>query len=851
VVRQVCPILLSTYPIWILYDWWVQPQWFVPFALLRSFGFVGALASLAWGWRAERSQSGLGLWLWTMAAPVGAMLALVDGEVLVDYTVGFTLFVIGSGVLGTWTTRRGLIVQGGLAALAAFPLLLRPVPAGARDWAMSIGYLATVLLLARLIAQARYQAAHREFLARTWLEAEKQETERLRAEAVADRAKIERAHATLRLRDEQKTHFFQNISHELRTPLTLILAPLEEVLARRADPDLEIAARNGRRMLRLVNQLLEFQRLSVGRRVFHRQAIDGAAFLDAARELVGHTAAVRGIELSVDVAEGVPPVSADPDALEKALFNYLSNALKFTPRGGRVTLGLESVEAGVRFSVRDTGPGLSDEAQNVLFELFSQVDSGTTREVEGTGLGLALVKELVQGMGGEVGVTSAEGRGSTFWFTLPTAVGSAQVVSLQGQDWLLADSEEGPDATPTPAGGGAHSVLVVDDLPDMRRMVRRMLEEAGHRVREAGDGEEALRAIGEELPDLVVTDWMMPRVSGIELIEALRASESTRAVPVVLLTAKSDAGSRLTGLEVGADAFVGKPFDRRELVSAVRNLLALKQREAELELARQRAEAADHAKSAFLANMSHELRTPLTVILGYTQLLREDPDLDPALDADLGRVESAGTYLLQLISDILDLSKVAAGQLEVGQTPIEPSELLADLEPLAVSLCSTNRNRFRASVPSALPTILGDPVRLRQVLLNLLSNAAKFTSDGEVTLAAGADRETVWISVSDTGIGIDEARQGELFQPFVQVHGHSPAMFGGTGLGLSLSRQLAHMMGGEVTVASIPGEGSTFTVRLPRASGGDVVAAPASEQPQPEPAPEPPADGAGGGTPEA
>ncbi len=283
---------------------------------------------------------------------------------------------------------------------------------------------------------------------------------------------------------------------------------------------------------------------------------------------------------------------------------------------------------------------------------------------------------------------------------------------------------------------------------------------------------------------------------------------------MILLTAKSDPDSRLAGLESGADAFVGKPFDRRELLSAARNLLALKEREVQLEAARRRAEEASHAKSAFLANMSHELRTPITAIIGYTEMIREEAELAPQLDADLRRVQTAANYLLQLVSDILDLSKVAAGQLDVASTEVALGDVLEEIVPLATSLCAKKGNRFQSSWPTELPAVIGDAVRLRQVLLNLLSNAAKFTEHGVVELQAGIDADGTWIAVSDTGIGIDESGQSRLFQPFVQVHGEGAAQFGGTGLGLSLSRQLARMMGGEVSVSSVKGEGSTFTVRL-------------------------------------
>ncbi|MEM6928555.1 MAG: ATP-binding protein [Myxococcota bacterium] len=236
----------------------------------------------------------------------------------------------------------------------------------------------------------------------------------------------------------------------------------------------------------------------------------------------------------------------------------------------------------------------------------------------------------------------------------------------------------------------------------------------------------------------------------------------------------------------------------------------------ETERLRAVAEASDRAKSAFLANMSHELRTPLNVIVGYTQLLREDlGPHDADRDADLARIEAAGIYLVRLVSDVLDLSKVAAGQLQVTVAELDPGTLLDDLAPLARALCEQNDNRFVAAWSDDVPRCRADPIRIRQILLNLLSNAAKFTRRGTVTVRTEHDSVELRICVVDTGIGIAEEQLEQLFQPFVQVHTERHADFGGTGLGLSLSRELARMMDGDVTVRSARGAGSRFTLHVP------------------------------------
>ncbi|MEG4206688.1 response regulator [Microcoleus sp. Pol7_A1] len=401
--------------------------------------------------------------------------------------------------------------------------------------------------------------------------------------------------------DRLKTEFFQNISHEFRTPLTLTIGPLESACRRQEDLPYEqavIALRNSRRLLRLVNQLLDLQRLDAGRMQPSFRPCDLVGFCYSTAESFRAYCEKKGLHLITQLQE-CPLLYLDLERFDKVIYNLLSNAVKFTPEGGNITLKVESAGAHCLLQVKDTGIGIRTEQIPYLFERFHQAEGSASRSYEGSGLGLALVKELVELHGGQVSVESVYGEGTTFtvWLhfgsthlppeqvlEIPAEFHSSKAaVELADVEADLSESEAEnynfEALEPVRSETAVGTVLVVDDNPDLRFYVSAILRDSGFAVLLARNGEEGFAVAKKRHPNLIITDLMMPLISGLDLIRMIREDEELQGTPAILLTAKADEDTRIEGVERGADAYLSKPFNDRELLAEVRNLLALKQNE--------------------------------------------------------------------------------------------------------------------------------------------------------------------------------------------------------------------------------------------------------------------------------
>jgi signal transduction histidine kinase len=369
-------------------------------------------------------------------------------------------------------------------------------------------------------------------------------------------------------------------------------------------------------------------------------------------------------------------------------------------------------------------------------------------------------------------------------------------------------------------------ILFVDDEPDLEELIQQKFR---HQIRDgsvlflfARDGVEALTMLkGNYDVDLVVTDINMPRMDGLTLLQKLQETEAD--LSTIIVSAYGDMANIRTAMNRGAFDFLVKPIDfldfETTIAKTIRHVEVLREarrRQAE----NQQLELASLHKSQFLANMSHELRTPLNAIIGLTEMMITNAARFGTEKAQepLRRAQAAGTHLLGLINQVLDLSKIEAGKLELNPQTVNLAPLIEEVIGTARHLAEQNQNRLVVEVPVDLGSLTVDPMRLRQILLNLLSNACKFTKQGDVALRARRlvdERDWIELAVADSGIGMTAEQLGTLFEEFAQADASIAQRFGGTGLGLAISRKLARMMGGDVTVTSEPSKGSVFTVRLP------------------------------------
>ncbi len=691
-------------------------------------------------------------------------------------------------------------VAGTFSALAAVsllpPLWLAPAPGFAVN-----GYLFGVSVVVGLIAcQRSVSLREKEHQAREALEhrsAQLAETSRRLAESVA----------RLEGLDRQKSAFFANVSHELRTPLTLLTGPLAQVRQRIKDvapPDVEwqlaVMERNAQLLLDRTESLLDLARLDEGKRLTPRTRVAIGPLLQSIVHRFEPHAQHTRVQLELRLTAPSADVLADARGLSTVFSNLLSNALKFTGDGGSVRVALDREGDAAEITVVDTGCGIPEAEQERIFERFARVDAAPSG---GTGIGLSLVRSLVELYGGNVSVESAVGRGSTFRVRLPCAEPLAGLTPSLAPSVADVELTFVPPLPPpvAPAPAGSALVLVVEDHPDLRDYLVHVLS-GRFRVVAVGSAKEGLAATLEHTPDVIVCDVRLPDGSGLQLTRRLRAEPAGREIPVLLVTAFDTPELRVEALREGAVDFLGKPFSPEELIARI---------QVQPRLRRLVGEAARAQKLTMLQTLveglAHEVRNPLNVIVNSAHVLRRvvAGSADPNAEGLVAVVEEACVRLNSIVSELTAMGKRDPDRLAEWDPESSVESTLRMLSDRCRSVAVERKHGFAG-------TVRGHPTQLDQVVMNLLDNALRAMPDGgELRITTEGSQNEFRLSVKDGGVGIPAAVLARIFDPFFTTRDVGE----GTGLGLHISRRVAEAHGGNIDVNSEPGKGSCFTLRLP------------------------------------
>ena len=764
-----------------------------------------------------------------------------------DESLGWQLFKIlqsGEAQLVTDVRERFGSLPGGPWPESPHSAFILPILGSNKE-------IVECLLVAGISPRLNFDAEYRTFLELVAQQVESSITtvqiyqqERTRAEALAEL-------------DLAKTAFFNNISHEFRTPLTLMLNPLEQVIAQTKSvlapeqrEQLAIVQRNAMRLHKLVNTLLDFSRIEAGRIQAVYEPTDLAQFTAELASVFRSAIETAGLQLIVDCPPLSDLVYVDQEMWEKIVLNLISNAFKFTFTG-EIAVSLHQIDDFVELKVRDTGTGITPEELPKIFERFHRIRGVRARSHEGSGIGLALVQELVHLHGGTINVESVLDKGTTFTVTLTTGSSHLPSSQISNNKHTLASTsisaapyieealqwQESAELKVLSAAieqnnysalstqhsslnkhsslSTQHSslILLVDDNADMRDYLKRLLMQR-YQVQAYANGAEALVAIKEQAPDLVLTDVMMPQLDGFQLLSALRADPTTKGIPIILLSARAGEEAAIEGLQAGADDYLIKPFSASELIARV---------DSHLQMARLRIElSSNRMKDEFLATVTHELHAPLAAILGWTRLLRANQLSQATANKALDTIERNANNQAKLIEDLLDISTILSGKVNFNFQPVNLTSILKEEIHTIKPTCKARGIKIVETLHVTSRQhhdiyVLGDSNRLQQIFSKLLDNAIKFTPTGgsiEVTLNT-VDSYAV-IQVSDTGIGIGADFLPYVFERFSQAEVPSRYSPGGLGLGLAIARQLVELHSGTIEAASEGlGRGATFTVKLP------------------------------------
>jgi len=826
----------------LILDYFVYPEFFWKIQIIRLVGITISLLIYWWATRhtVDEVSSFFPSYLpLTVIISISLMILITDGGNS-SYYAGLNLVLVALAILLRWTVKMGFEMSVYLIIAYIGASLGSRVTPDLGTLVNNFFFIGSNAVLVVVGAFLYDRTRRSEFFLQKEIE---------------DR-NLELADNQLRLQelDEAKTRFFANVSHELRTPLTIMLGTTETLRDRKVtdlQSRFEVLHANGLRLLGLIDNLLDLVRFDQGDDKVNREAVDAEVFLRGIINGMSHLTDRKDLKLDFEAKTDLPVLALDQDKLEKILLNLLINSVKFTSFGGSISVSAKYEEGVLNFTVEDNGIGMSEEKQEQIFSRFWQADTSSNRKFRGSGIGLSLVKSLVDLMEGEVRVESVEEEGSSFYVSIPAEesilLGNNEEVPVDPlaemhKQAMLTLPELGPSSVLellAPDDEKKYTILVADDEEDLRGFLSSELAR-NYEVIEASDGVEAISFVRQFEPDLVLLDYMMPDKNGMEVCREIRNDSRLSHIPVIMLTARADEKIKLECLKAGASDFISKPFALGELSLRVKNQIGMiafqrQLREKNVELARAMEQLKENEvqmlrqeKLSALGRMSagiiHEINNPLNYVQAAHHMLgvhgRELKGETAEFFEDALKDAQEGVKRTeQIISDLRSFTMT-------GPQPLG-SVGIFDVIEAAHRFFGDQLKKLGGVEIEVDPSLLvrGDRGQLVQVFSNLFQNSIdaieeKKSGDsqyrGRITIHAhttlGMDREKqIIVTFKDDGCGISPENRGKIFDPFFT----SKDVGKGMGLGLSIVYQIIERHQIEVAVDSEEGQFTEFQLSFP------------------------------------
>ncbi|MCG3113210.1 MAG: ATP-binding protein [Candidatus Manganitrophus sp. SB1] len=840
-MKVACILGIVLFPLYGMVDYAIAPQYFLFFMALRTINTFVDLA-IFFALKSDQFKQYTYIFVYFFFLCLISLIQIMvmyTGGHNSPYYAGLNIIILAVGLLMPMSLKQLLPLYIIIYLTYLIPIIAtEPITHFAYFFSNNVFILWTTIISATG-NHLGYRLRFQEFSSRLNLEEANK--------------KLGKAYKKLKELDTAKSHFFANISHELRTPLTLILAPLETPLREKSKVEVRLEQRqiemmfqNGLRLLKLINNLLDFAKLDDQKMHLCYSKGNLSTFIKGIVSSLAPLAEKKNIQLSISDQGERTKFYFDHDKMEKVLLNLIFNAIKFTESEGKINILYELKDGEVFVRISDSGIGIAPADLPKLFNRFSQIDATATRRYEGTGIGLALCKELIELHQGKIWAESEVGRGTMIFFTLPhltelpTAERSTNAIPQDNleEDWVRSLHKEAeyadggilqePPALPqqaTTCGQSRSKILVVEDNPDMLHFIATQLQ-GEYQIIPARNGAEGLERAKADLPDLILADVMMPIKDGYQLCREVKENLAIRHIPVVLVTAKADLSMKIEGLNQGADDYLTKPFSSEELRARVKSLLNLRTLEKEIQIRNQalertlaelrqtQAQLIHSAKMAamgtLVAGLSHEMNNPLTPVIGFAELLLGMP-LPKEAHQCADTISREARRCAAVVRSLSDFARKSPPLWQGNDL----NSLIHSVLELKASYLRTDNIALELNLDPRLPKTLVDGNQIKQVLLNLINNAHQAVlineEDRRIRIVSEQTAGLLRITIGDNGPGIPKEVQSRLFEPFFTTKPEGE----GTGLGLAISHGIIASHGGKIGFISEEGIVTRFWFELP------------------------------------